>query len=66
MSWIAVLLIGWAVADLTHSVRPVRIVPEATGAVVAILVGLLAGLTEPLDVPLSSSSPASSSRGARP
>ena len=43
MSWIAVLLIGCAVADLTHSVRPVRIVPEAAGAVVAVLVGLLAG-----------------------
>ena len=50
MSWIAVLLIGWAVADLTHSVRPARIVPEVTGAVVAVLAGLLAGLTEPLDL----------------
>ena len=45
MSWIAVLLIGVAVADLAHSIRPVRIVNECTGAAVAILVGLLAGLT---------------------
>jgi hypothetical protein len=50
MSWIAVLLIGCAIADLVHSARPVRVVPEATGAVVAVLVGLLAGLTDPLDL----------------
>ena len=50
MSWIAVLLIGCATADLVHSVRPMRVVPEATGAVVAVLVGLLAGLTGPLDL----------------
>lgn len=50
MSWVAVLLIGLALADLTHSVRPVRILPAGVGAIGAILVGLLAGLTEPLDV----------------
>lgn len=50
MSWLAVLLVGVAVADLAHSVRPVRIVNEATGAAVAVLVGLLAGLTTVTDV----------------
>ena len=50
MSWLAVLLIGLSLADLTHSVRPVRILPEAVGAIGAIVVGLVAGLTEPLDV----------------
>ena len=37
MSWIAVLLIGVAVADLAHSVRPVPIVDECMGAIVAVL-----------------------------
>lgn len=50
MSWIAVLLIGVALADLAHSVRPVRVVPGCVGAIGAVLVGLLAGLTEALDV----------------
>jgi len=50
MSWIAVLLIGFAVADLAHSVRPVRVVNECIGAAVAVWVGLLAGLTTPVDV----------------
>lgn len=50
MSWLAVLLIGLALADLTHSVRPVRILPECVGAIGAVLVGLLAGLSEPGDV----------------
>jgi hypothetical protein len=50
MSWLAVLLIGLALADLTHSVRPVRILPECVGAIGALLIGLCAGLTEPRDV----------------
>ena len=50
MSWIAVLLIGVGIADLAQSIRPVRIVPECIGATVAVLVGLLAGLTDPSDV----------------
>lgn len=45
MSWLAVLLVGVAVADLGHSVRPVRHLPEAVGAVAAVALGLLAGLT---------------------
>jgi hypothetical protein len=50
MSWIAVLLIGVAVADLAHSVRPVPVVNECAGAAVAVFVGLLAGLTDIADV----------------
>ncbi len=46
MSWIAVLLIGVAVADLAHSVWPMRVVNECVGAAVAVWVGLLAGLTD--------------------
>lgn len=45
MSWLAVLLIGFATADLTHSVRPVRLLPECVGVGVVVLAGLLAGLT---------------------
>ena len=50
MTWIAVLLIGVAVADLAHSIRPVPIVNECTGAAVAVWLGLMAGLTEPADL----------------
>ena len=50
MSWLAVLLIGFAVADLAHSVRPIRFFPECLGALVALVVGLLAGLTSGRDV----------------
>ncbi|UUZ58644.1 hypothetical protein [Nocardioides sp. B-3] len=50
MSWLAVLLIGLALADLTHSVRPVRILPESVGAIGVIPVGLAAGLTSGRDI----------------
>lgn len=50
MSWIAVLLVGLAVADLAHAVRPVPVVGECAGAAVAVWLGLLAGLTTPTDV----------------
>ena len=50
MSWIAVLLVGVGIADLVQSVKPVRILPECVGAVVAVLIGLWAGLTGPADV----------------
>jgi hypothetical protein len=50
MSWIGILLIGFAVADLTHSVRRTRFLPECVGALVALVVGLLAGLTSGRDV----------------
>jgi hypothetical protein len=51
VSWIALLLVGVAVADLGHSVRPaVRIVPECIGAAVAVLLGVLCDLTDLRDV----------------
>jgi len=50
MSWIAVLLIGIAVADLAHSIRPVGILNECVGAGTAVWVGLLAGLSDLRDV----------------
>jgi hypothetical protein len=50
VSWIALLMIGIAVADIGHSIRPVRVVPECIGAAVAVLTGVLCGLTELRDV----------------
>ena len=50
MSWLGVLLLGFALTDLTHSVRPARWVPECTGALAAVGVALLAGLTSPRDL----------------
>ena len=66
MSWIAVLLIGVAVADLAHSIRPVPLVNECTGAAVAVWVGLLAGLTDWPDLVALASSRGSSCSGDRP
>ena len=34
MSWLGILLIGFAVTDLTHSVRRTRYLPECVGALV--------------------------------
>jgi hypothetical protein len=50
VSWIALLLAGIAAADLGLSIRPVKAVPECVGAALAILLGLLCGLTDVLDV----------------
>ena len=50
MSWIALLLLGIAVADLGHSIRPVRYAPECLGAAVAVVVGVLCDLTDLRDV----------------
>ncbi|MBO9524223.1 MAG: hypothetical protein J7518_22010 [Nocardioidaceae bacterium] len=50
MTWVALLLIGIGIADLGHSVRPVRVVPECAGAAGAILIGLLADLTATADL----------------
>lgn len=50
MSWLAMLLIGVALTDLVHSVKPVRIVPECTAAIATILLGLACGLTDSRDV----------------
>lgn len=50
MSWIGVLLVGIALADLARAVRPAPVLPASVGATGAILVGLLSGLTELPDV----------------
>ncbi|MDH2416073.1 hypothetical protein [Nocardioides sp. CER19] len=50
MSWLALLLVGLGIADLGHSVRPVRWVPECVGAGVVVTLGLLGGLTSRADV----------------
>jgi len=50
MSWLAVLLLGVATADLVHSVRRSPWLPEAAGAVVAVVSGLLAGLVGAADL----------------
>jgi hypothetical protein len=50
VSWLAMLMIGIGVADLGHSVRPVRTVPECVGAGVAVLLGVACGLTGLRDV----------------
>ncbi len=41
----ALLLVGIACTDLAHSVRPVRFLPGVIGAAIALVLGLLAGLT---------------------
>ena len=45
MSWIGLLLVGIGLADLVHTARPARVVPEATAAVAVVLLGLAAGFT---------------------
>lgn len=50
MSWLALLLIGFGVTDLTYSARPGRIHPQVVGAGVTVLVALVAGLTDSRDV----------------
>ncbi|MFT4080997.1 MAG: hypothetical protein QM638_00275 [Nocardioides sp.] len=50
MSWLALLLAGLGLADLGHSLRPVRLLPETVAAVLTVALGLLAGLTAAGDV----------------
>lgn len=50
MSWLALLLIGIAVTDLVHSIRPVRIVPECIGAAAVVVLGVLLGLHAAADI----------------
>lgn len=50
MSWVALLVLGFAVTDLVFSVRPMRHVPEAIGATGVLVIGLLADLTAPRDL----------------
>lgn len=50
MSWLALLFIGVGLSDLVFSVRPQRIVPEVSAAILTVLLGLGCGLTEAGDV----------------
>lgn len=50
MSWVAILLVGFAATDLAHSVLQRRTVPQAVGALVAVAVGLAAGFDSPRDL----------------
>jgi len=45
MSWIALLLIGFGITDLVHSVRHRPLLPECVGAATVVVVALVAGLT---------------------
>lgn len=50
MSWLGLLLIGLGLADLIHSARPVKVLPEALAAIATVLAGLVAGLTSGRDL----------------
>lgn len=50
MSWIALLLVGLGVTDLVRSCRPLGGLEGCVGGSVAVLLGLLAGLTSVTDV----------------
>jgi hypothetical protein len=50
MSWLAILLVGLAVTDLTHSVRKVKVLPQLVGAVAVLVLGVLADLTTGRDL----------------
>lgn len=50
MTWLALLLIGLGLADLAHAIRPVRWLPEASAAMITVLVGLLAGVDGAPDI----------------
>lgn len=50
MSWIALLLVGLGVTDLVRSCRPLGGLEGCLGGGLAVLLGLLAGLTAPSDV----------------
>ena len=50
MSWLGILLIGFAVTDLVHSARKVKVLPQMVGALSVLLLGMLGGLTSGRDV----------------
>lgn len=50
MTWVALLLVGVAVTDLAHSVLQRNVVPQMVGALTAIVVALVAGLTSVADI----------------
>jgi len=50
VSWIGLLLLAYGTTDLTNSLRPVRLLPGAVGAIVTVAVGLLADLGHGADL----------------
>jgi hypothetical protein len=50
MSWLGILLIGFAVTDLVHSARKVKVLPQMVGALSVLLLGMLGGMTSGRDV----------------
>jgi len=50
MSWIGILLIGFAVTDLVHSARKIKVLPQMVGVLSVLLLGMLGGLTSGRDV----------------
>ncbi len=50
MSWLGLLLIGFAITDLVHSARKVKLLPQVVGALVVLVLGLLADLTSGRDL----------------
>lgn len=50
MSWLGILLIGFAITDLVHSARKVKVLPQMVGALSVLLLGMLAGMTSGRDV----------------
>ncbi|GAB2595939.1 hypothetical protein [Pseudactinotalea suaedae] len=50
MIWLGLMLLGCAVADIVNRPQAPRVLPEATGAAVVVLAGVVAGQHRPLDL----------------
>lgn len=50
MSWLGIMLVGFAVTDLVHSARKVKVLPQMVGVLGVLLLGMLGGLTSGRDV----------------
>lgn len=50
MTWLALLLVGFAVTDLAHSVLQRNVAPQAIGALTSVVVALVAGLASTADI----------------
>lgn len=50
MTWVALLLVGFAVTDLAHSVLQRNVVPQVVGALASVVVALVSGLTSTADI----------------
>jgi hypothetical protein len=50
VSWLGILLIGFAVTDLVHSARKIKVVPQMVGVLSVLVLGMLGGLTSGRDV----------------